>query len=628
MKGWMLLIASALYCLGLFAQGGATDNAKVYYDQKKETVDISVAGKKLAISQHVYEKKVYEVAMTTGYLRDRVHQGHFSPVKNIRANVSHLQKKGKYKRIKIEGIEEKASLSGGSFYDNSTYFEIEYPNIQPGSYSELEYDVEVIDPHFLRRFYFSDDLPVKAASYTVTADDAIELGWQLFGRDKDGIKFSKASAGGSTVYTWTLDNSKAHIREPNSPGFLHDVSHIVIFIKKYDVNGTSTPVLGSAKELLEWYHSLIDEIKPLDDEGLVAMTKEITEGASTDLEKATRIFHWVQDHIRYVAFEDGWRGFIPYPATEILEKRYGDCKDMTHLMQEMMEVVNVKAEHTWVGTRKLPYRYEETPCLSVDNHLILSVFIDGQHYILDATDLHTPFGVPTTFILSKEVLFRNIDGNYKVYKVPEYEAEDCVIKDEFNLLADGDKVLGSATKNIETFEYTNFLHAYGSANVERDRVVATYLEVGQNNFELTSHEIKAVKPRAKKEFVYSFSVPGYIKTFGESSYLNLNLTSPHVEAVLQADRVSALTIEYKTRTESTVTFTVPEGKTVVALPAPNTVKLDVGSYSAEYTQQGNKITYTRIITIDTLLVSPAQFDQWNEFLKGLQNVYGTTIEYK
>jgi hypothetical protein len=64
------------------------------------------------------------------------------------------------------------------------------------------------------------------------------------------------------------------------------------------------------------------------------------------------------------------------------------------------------------------------------------------------------------------------------------------------------------------------------------------------------------------------------------------------------------------------------------LPAPNTVKLDVGSYSAEYTQQGNKITYTRIITIDTLLVSPAQFDQWNEFLKGLQNVYGTTIEYK
>ena len=46
-------------------------------------------------------------------------------------------------------------------------------------------------------------------------------------------------------------------------------------------------------------------------------------------EKAKAIFKWVQDNINYVAFGDGYGGFIPEGASATCDTRYGDCKAMS-----------------------------------------------------------------------------------------------------------------------------------------------------------------------------------------------------------------------------------------------------------------------------------------------------------
>ena len=66
-------------------------------------------------------------------------------------------------------------------------------------------------------------------------------------------------------------------------------------------------------------------------------------GARTEPEKVARIYYWVQDHVRYIAFENGLRGFIPHDAGRVYASRYGDCKDMANLLHEMLRMAGVKS---------------------------------------------------------------------------------------------------------------------------------------------------------------------------------------------------------------------------------------------------------------------------------------------
>ncbi|MDB6057604.1 MAG: transglutaminase protein, partial [Verrucomicrobiales bacterium] len=51
-----------------------------------------------------------------------------------------------------------------------------------------------------------------------------------------------------------------------------------------------------------------------DKEKLKSTLAKITAAKTTDIEKIKAIYYWVQDNIRYIAYEDGYSGYIPAPA--------------------------------------------------------------------------------------------------------------------------------------------------------------------------------------------------------------------------------------------------------------------------------------------------------------------------
>ena len=51
-----------------------------------------------------------------------------------------------------------------------------------------------------------------------------------------------------------------------------------------------------------------------------AKAEEITKGTTGDLDKVRKIFYWMHDNIRYIAFEDGIAGF-PCATRRIVLKR-------------------------------------------------------------------------------------------------------------------------------------------------------------------------------------------------------------------------------------------------------------------------------------------------------------------
>ena len=53
------------------------------------------------------------------------------------------------------------------------------------------------------------------------------------------------------------------------------------------------------------------------DDNLKKITDSICLNKKTDSEKAQAIYLWVQNHMKYVAFEDGMEGFVPRQAADV-----------------------------------------------------------------------------------------------------------------------------------------------------------------------------------------------------------------------------------------------------------------------------------------------------------------------
>ena len=127
----------------------------------------------------------------------------------------------------------------------------------------------------------------------------------------------------------------AYAHESSAPNHALSYPHIITVSKAYTENGRRQVLFESVKDLYAWYRSICDSTGN-DASLLKDKVAELTAGKKTDLEKIESLFYWVQDNIRYIAFEDGIMGFKPDAAQNVFKKKYGDCKGKANLLKEML----------------------------------------------------------------------------------------------------------------------------------------------------------------------------------------------------------------------------------------------------------------------------------------------------
>ncbi|MCK7531632.1 MAG: hypothetical protein MZV63_11660 [Marinilabiliales bacterium] len=94
-----------------------------------------------------------------------------------------------------------------------------------------------------------------------------------------------------------------------------------------------------------------------------------------------------------MAYSEGYRGFVPASATEVFISRFGDCKGKSSLIKKMMDIAGLRSYFAWVGTRELPYTYEELPLPSADNHMVVAYPSGDSVFIVDGTFRFIDFGM-------------------------------------------------------------------------------------------------------------------------------------------------------------------------------------------------------------------------------------------
>jgi hypothetical protein len=388
-------------------------------------------------------------------------------------------------------------------------------------------------------------------------------------------------------------------------------------------------MFGTVDDLYRFYYPFIRDLNKSPGAELKAVVASVTAGAATEREKAMRIYQYVQNNIKYVAFEDGTGGFIPREASLVCNRKYGDCKDMASLLVAMCREAGVKAYYTWIGTRKKPYKYKETPLPIADNHMICTANIGDEWIFMDGTDALIPFGVPPAAIQGKEALVGLDKDNYKILKVPEIAASQNVIVDSTFIGLSDKTISGSVNINMKGYSAWNMreLMLYKNEK-EREDAVKAIASRGSNKYIQKSFDFKTPDNNDKDfQATSSFEVRDYSQQVGKEWYVNMNLQRSYEDLWIDAkDRKVPLERNYKSKTRQVVVMNVPKGYHVSYLP-PTVEKTasDLWSYKIQYKDLGKQVQLIKEFEMNTIFIQADQFSQHNKLVADLKEQYKESV---
>lgn len=358
------------------------------------------------------------------------------------------------------------------------------------------------------------------------------------------------------------------------------------------------------------------------------LADSITNGISSSIEKAKLIFYWVQDNIKYVAFEDGYEGFIPRSAEKVMTRKYGDCKDMANLTTQLLKAANIKAYLSWVGTRSIPYSYYDVPSAISDNHMICTAEIDGKYYFLDATD-YLAFDFPSEFILSKEVLIGKDEKNFEIVKIPYVSYDRNTINESLRLSINEHTLKGLGDVELSGYYAFEMTQRTIFSNKENEKkIMLGYLAKGSDKFNLADYNLLNFDNREKNNIIeYTFTIPDYVKIFNDKLYVNLNLSTPYSKMDIDKDsKLYAMLLGKHSRIVIKNTLEIPDGYNATYIPDAAIIDHDQFGFKVNYTLENGKVIYTFEMYIKTLKIEPTDFENWNKLIKALNLSYKKSIE--
>ena len=152
---------------------------------------------------------------------------------------------------------------------------------------------------------------------------------------------------------------------------------------------------------------------------------------------------------------------------------------------------------------------------------------------------------------------------------------------------------------------------------------------GSNKFFLDKYTISNLDDRDKSTGIdYNFRVADYFQKLGDEIYINLNLKKDYYNDFINKTRVSPKELEYRYDDEEKIELTIPEGYDVEYLPPDATLDGPVLGYNMAYKASGNKIILTKKVYINTLMINPDQFEEWNKTVKQISEAYKESIILK
>lgn len=520
----------------------------------------------------------------------------------------------KRKRVPVENISHRDERDGHIFHDDDRVASFTMPSLVSGSIAHVSHGLRYPDPRFAGGHFFAAGKPIEESTLTVISDPGAEVEVRLFHVADSLIERSEGIEKGKRVQRFIMRKVPPITYEPGAPAARYFVPHAQLVVRTPDGKA-----LSDLDRLYEWYSGFIKEaFEPVAAE-LKALSDSICGTAVDDRSKAERIYRWVQDHIHYVAIEDGMNGLVPMPAAQVCQARYGDCKGMSGLLVQLLRAQGLQAHMAWIGTRELPYRYSDLPTGANDNHMIAVLALADTTLFLDATANYNAFGTPSGFTQGKQVLIGLAPDRYELKEVPVMPASFSAVRDSVRMRLDGESLSGSGVATYAGYERYDLAHRLRhTPPAKRTESLRPILMKGSNKFLLDSAWVEGLDdPSAPITIHYRFRLPDHARTSAGKRFLALCLSDPWKELRVPANRTLPVELEHRVSHQYVTVLEAPPGSRCSALPPPAQLDHPAFRYDIRIEPIIGGVMSTASFTLDELLLDD-ELPAWRSACNGLQ----------
>ncbi|MEM9554797.1 MAG: transglutaminase-like domain-containing protein [Acidobacteriota bacterium] len=228
--------------------------------------------------------------------------------------------------------------------------------------ARLEIDLEIVD----RPYYPSDVLPLGLEDDDVTLEVTVRAAPEI------------------ENWRWRLDGDPTGLE-------VEATEQVVTVRGRLDGTGADEPALAVSRkprlrwawrrgaawsQVARWYGGVIHGL-PRDDAAVRALAGSLTTADAAPRQRLDDLVAFVRDQVRYVAVEVGIGGYRPSPPHETLERRWGDCKDKSFLLLDLLRAVGIDALPVLARLDDARPVDPSWPDALQFNHLIVAVPVDG-----------------------------------------------------------------------------------------------------------------------------------------------------------------------------------------------------------------------------------------------------------
>jgi transglutaminase-like putative cysteine protease len=514
---------------------------------------------------------------------------------------------------------DKSATSGGIFFDDSRvqFYSIMMPRMGLGSMVEVQKKYH--DSKYLTRVMFHSYYPIKEKIIRFKVPSWLQLDIREINFAGFKVEKKQEQEGKYTVYTYRMTDLPPLNSEDHALPIAYTWPHLIVLVKSFTANGAQQKGFENAADLYQWYRFLYGQCNN-QTAAFKSKAEELARGKSSEAEKAKAIFYWVQDNVRYIAFEDGYAGFIPAAAQDVYKNKYGDCKGMANLLTEMLKIAGVKAHLTWIGTKHIPYDYT-IPSVCVDNHCITTAYIGGKPVFLDATEKYNPMGEYAYRIQGKEALVGK-DEQHEIVKVPVAAPGQNKILTQASFALNDNVLKGHLKVTFSGEERTGFLQYYHELPTDRKKeFIQRVLEFGNDNLFAANIKTSDLNNREIPVVIEGdIDLSNNVIREDKEVYAGIDFFPRKLSSYMPDDkRMNPYEFNSIYTAEDEIELTLPPGYKLKDVPqAFNQTAADYG-FAGSYTISGNKVLLKKTLSISSGRIKKDDFGNWKDFLKKLKD---------
>lgn len=254
-------------------------------------------------------------------------------------------------------------------YDGSLSALLHLTDVQKQDVIEYSYSLKGFNPvnkgHFSGWLYHQIYVPVERFHHAIITEESTVLHMLKFQNDFEPRVENK---GGQKIYVWENTATKAIKFDSNIP----------YWDAMYPMTTVST--FSDWREVVDWALPMY----PVGGEDAKVLAGHFLKSGSKE-EILLKMIRAVQDEVRYLGLESGMSAYKPNAPKKVWEQKFGDCKDKSLLMANLMQEAGVEAYPMLVNTEWRHRTNRLTASQSAFDHCVVAFKWEGEFRFIDPT---------------------------------------------------------------------------------------------------------------------------------------------------------------------------------------------------------------------------------------------------